>query len=135
MFKQLIIKFCKWYLAKHEDRTLIVAQEVQAFLDAQEAKRKQREAEEDEERKKKLRFLYSTPVSEVIPSGSVYLALKRERINYLGQLIQHSQLDLLEIDKIGKASVRHIDSILKSKYNLRLGEKLLISWPKETTAT
>jgi len=56
--------------------------------------------------------------------------LKTENINYIGDLIQKTEIELLKTPNLGKKSLNEIKDILSSR-NLYLGSKLK-NWPPKT---
>ncbi|PMP66680.1 MAG: DNA-directed RNA polymerase subunit alpha [Thermodesulfobacterium geofontis] len=75
--------------------------------------------------------LLSMTIEELDLSGRAYNCLKNAGINYVGQLIQKTETELLKLRSFGKKSLDEIVEKL-SKFNLRLG-MTDIKWkpPKE----
>ena len=62
----------------------------------------------------------SLPIEELDLSGRAYNCLKGAGINYIGQLIQKTETELLKLRSFGKKSLDEIVEKL-GKFNLRLG--------------
>lgn len=78
-----------------------------------------------------LQNTLNLPIEELELSGRAYNCLKSANINYVGQLVQKTESELLKIRSFGKKSLDEIVEKL-SKLNLRLGMSD-IKWspPKE----
>lgn len=78
-----------------------------------------------------LQHTLNLPIEELELSGRAYNCLKSANINYVGQLVQRTESELLKIRSFGKKSLDEIVEKL-SKLNLRLGMSD-IKWspPKE----
>lgn len=67
-----------------------------------------------------LHNLLNLPIEELELSGRAYNCLKSANINYIGQLVQKTESELLKIRSFGKKSLDEIIEKL-SKFNLKLG--------------
>lgn len=78
-----------------------------------------------------LQHALNLPIEELELSGRAYNCLKSANINYVGQLVQRTESELLKIRSFGKKSLDEIVEKL-SKLNLRLGmSDIRWSPPKE----
>lgn len=69
-----------------------------------------------------LTNLFNTPIEELELSGRAYNCLKGAGINYVGQLVQKTENELLKLRSFGKKSLDEIIEKL-AKLDLRLGMK------------
>ena len=67
------------------------------------------------------------PISMISLSVRTANVLKEQKIKYLGDLVQHTKLQVSEWPALGKKSLLEIETILKSN-NLKLGTKIS-DWP------
>jgi DNA-directed RNA polymerase subunit alpha len=78
------------------------------------------ELESQEKEANLLNNILSLPIEELDLSGRAYNCLKGAGINYIGQLIQKTETELLKLRSFGKKSLDEIVEKL-GKFNLRLG--------------
>jgi len=78
------------------------------------------ELESQEKEAISLNNILSLPIEELDLSGRAYNCLKGAGINYIGQLIQKTETELLKLRSFGKKSLDEIVEKL-GKFNLRLG--------------
>lgn len=67
-----------------------------------------------------LQTYLNLPIEELELSGRAYNCLKGANINYIGELVQKTESELLKLRSFGKKSLDEITEKL-AKYNLRLG--------------
>ncbi|MCS7279596.1 MAG: DNA-directed RNA polymerase subunit alpha [Thermodesulfobacteriaceae bacterium] len=67
-----------------------------------------------------LQTYLNLPIEELELSGRAYNCLKGANINYIGELVQKTENELLKLRSFGKKSLDEITEKL-AKYNLRLG--------------
>jgi len=72
-------------------------------------------------------------IEELDLSGRAYNCLKSAGINYVGELVQYTESELLKLRSFGKKSLDEIQEKL-AKYNLKLGMKGINWRPPRTTS-
>jgi len=78
------------------------------------------ELESQEKEANSLNNILSLPIEELELSGRAYNCIKGAGINYIGQLVQKTETELLKLRSFGKKSLDEIVEKL-GKFNLRLG--------------
>ena len=100
----------------------ILQNQVSAFIDLQ-----CHEQEEQPEDEPEIDPILLSPVDDLELTVRSANCLKAESIYYIGELIQHTEVDLLKTPNLGKKSLTEIKDVLAQR-NLSLGMRLE-NWP------
>lgn len=106
----------------------ILAQQLEAFVELREAQ----DTEQQEEKEEFLPILLR-PVDDLELTVRSANCLKTEKIHYIGELVQKTEIDLLKTPNLGKKSLSEIKDVLSS-YNLNLGMRVE-NWPPSDIQT
>lgn len=105
----------------------ILAEQLEAFVEL-------RDVTEPEEREEKPEFdpILLRPVDDLELTVRSANCLKAEQVQYIGDLVQRTEVELLKTPNLGKKSLTEIKDVLASR-GLSLGMRLE-NWPPESIA-
>ncbi len=105
----------------------ILAEQLDAFVEL-------RDVSEPEQKEEKPQFdpILLRPVDDLELTGRSANCLKAEAIQYIGDLVQRAEVELLKSPNLGKKSLTEIKDVLASR-GLSLGMRLE-NWPPESIA-
>ncbi len=95
----------------------ILVEQFSIFIETERSKEEERKTQEAQ-----LRQLFNMPIEELNLSGRAYNCIKGAGINYVGELVQKTDSELLKLRSFGRKSLDEIIEKL-AKLNLRLGMK------------